>query len=104
MEPGSPEWKARRAQLLTDELGQPLRWFYISFADDDSFRGAVIVKAPGEAHAIQASHRLGINPGGQAAIFKVPDGAPVPPAAVNRLLSKRDLEVLFGADTLVHPT
>ena len=102
MEPGSPEWKARRAQLLTDELGQPLRWFYISFADDDSFRGAVIVKAPGEAHAIQASYRLGINPGGQAAIFAVPDGAPVPPAAVNRLLSEEDLRGFF--DDLVHPT
>jgi hypothetical protein len=101
MEPGSPEWKARRAQLLTDELGQPLRWFYLSFADDDGFHGAVIVEARGEAHALQQCHRLGINPGGQVALFAVPEDAPLPDAAKNRLLSKEDLERIFGE--LVHP-
>lgn len=101
--PGSPEWKARRAQILTDELCRPPRWFYLSFADDDGFRGAAIVEAPGEAHAIQLTHTLGINPGGQVAMFAVPDGAPVPDAAKNRLLSKRDLDRLFGAKNMVHP-
>ena len=103
MEPGSPEWKARRAQILTDESGKPLRWFYISFADDERFYGAVIVEAPGEAHALQLTHELGINPGGEAAIFAVPDGAPVPDGAKNRLLSKRDLEHVFGAENMRHP-
>jgi hypothetical protein len=104
MEPGSPEWKARRAQILTDELTEPLRWFYLSFADDERFRGAVIVEAHGVAHAIELTHKLGINPSGEVAVFEVPEGAPLPPdAAKNRLLSKRDLDRLFGAENMVHP-
>jgi hypothetical protein len=99
VEPGSPEWKARRAQILTDELGQPLRWFYLSFAGDDRFNGAVIVEAPGEMHALERVHKLGISPGGQVAIFAVPEGKHVPDAAKNRLLSKTDLERLLGPVT-----
>lgn len=96
IEPGSPEWQARRAQILTDESANPPRWFYLSFADDDQFLGAAIVEAVGEMHAIEYAHRLGINPGGQVAVWTVPEGAPVPDAAKNRLLSKRDLEALLG--------
>jgi hypothetical protein len=102
-EPGSPEWKARRAQILTDELSQPLRWFYLSFADDDGFRGAAIVEAHGPAHALQLTHRLGINPGGEIATWEIPEGAPLPDAAKNRLLSKEDLDRLYGAHNMVHP-
>lgn len=103
LKPGSPEWKARRAQLLTDELSQPLRWFYLSFADDDGFRGAIIVNARGEMHAVQRCHDLGINPGGQVAIFDIPDGAPRPEGVEDRLLSKRDLDRIFGAENMEHP-
>jgi hypothetical protein len=99
MEPGSPEWKARRAQNLTEESGKPLRWFYLSFADE-RFLGAAIVEAPGELHAIEITHRLGINPGGEVAVFAVPEGKPVPDEAKWRLLSRQDLERVFGADTV----
>jgi hypothetical protein len=102
-EPGSPEWKARRAQILTDELSQPLRWFYLSFADDDGFRGAVIIEARGQAHALQATHKLGINPGGQVMTWEIREGAPLPEAVKNRLLSKEDLDRLYGSENMVHP-
>jgi len=91
-------WKT---QILTDELNQPLRWFYLSFAVDDRFYGAAIVEAPGEAHAIQRTHQLGINPGGEVAIFAVPDGAPLPEAAKNRLLSKSDIETIWPARSIL---
>ena len=94
-EPGSPEWQARLAQLLTDELSEPLRWFYLSFADEQ-FRGAVIVEAQGFTHAIKLAHKLGINPGGQVMSHEIPAGAKIPEEAKNRLLSKSDLERLFG--------
>jgi hypothetical protein len=98
-EPGSPEWKARRAQILTDELSQPLRWFYLSFADDQAFRGAAIVEAHGPAHAMELTHRLGINPGGQVAAWELPEqiAATLPAEAKNRLLNKPELERLFDA-------
>ncbi len=102
-EPGSPEWKARRAQILTDELSQPLRWFYLSFADDKGFLGAAIVETCGEMHAIELAHTLGINPGGEVMVFEVPEGAPLPEAAKNRLLSKNELDRLYGAHNMVHP-
>ena len=102
-EPGSPEWKARRAQLLTDELSQPVRWFYLSYADDDGFLGAVIVEARGPVHAFELAQRLGINPGGEVAAWEVPAELPPPAEATNRLLSKHDLDRLFGADHMVHP-
>jgi hypothetical protein len=101
--PGSPEWKARKAQLLTDELGQPPRWFYLSFATEHKFLGAVVVEAIGPMHALQRVHELGLNPGGQVLTFEVPDGAPLPDAAKNRLLSKEDLDRLYGTDDMVHP-
>jgi hypothetical protein len=97
MEPGSPEWKARRAQILTDELNHPLRWFYLSFADEHRFRGAAIVCAPGEAHAIELTVRLDINPGGEVAVYAIPDEAlPLPEEAKNRLLSLDDIARLLG--------
>jgi hypothetical protein len=101
-EPGSPEWKARRAQILTDELSQPLRWFYLSYADDDGFRGALILEAHGEMHAIELAQRLGLSPGGQVVVWEVPEdvAATLPAAAKGRLLSKPDLERLFGEKTV----
>jgi hypothetical protein len=100
--PGSPEWQARYAQLLTDELSQPLRWFYLSFADEQ-FLGAALVEAQGFAHAIKLTHKLGINPGGEVLSHEVPTSVKIPEEAKNRLLSKSDLERFFGPVRKVDP-
>jgi len=96
-EPGSPEWKARRAQILTDELRQPLRWWYLSYADDDGFRGGLLLEAHGELHAIELAQRLNLSPGGQVLILEVPSEVAVTlqDESKGRLLSKPELERLF---------
>jgi hypothetical protein len=96
-EPGSPEWKARKAQMLTDELGQPLRWFYLSFANEHEFFGAVVVEAIGPAHALQRAHQLGVNPGGSVMTFEVPELAlPIDVEATNRLLTLEEIKRYLG--------
>lgn len=97
LKPGSAEWKARRAQILTDESQQPLRWFYLSFVNENGFAGAAIVEAKGMAHAIEKAHALGINPGGEVAGCEVPQDALIPEQAKNRLLSLNELKDIFGA-------
>lgn len=90
---------------------------WLSFADDDGFRGVVIIEITDEdivlakaeiderfpqhldgaelpAAAIRKTHRLGINPGGQVLAFHVPDGYPLPSGCTDRLLLKPELEKL----------
>jgi len=98
VEPGSPAWKARRAQILTDELRQPLRWFWLSFADDEQFLGGALIEAHGPMHAMEQSHKLGISPGGECviAVGDLPPSAVLPDSAKNRLLSEAEIEGYFG--------
>jgi hypothetical protein len=57
--------QARMKQLLAEELEQKERWYYVSFAAEEGFRGAAIVRAHGVTTAIMRTHALDINPGGQ---------------------------------------
>lgn len=95
IEPGSLEWHARRNRLLADEASQPEQWWYLSFATKEKgWLGAVIVKARGMTTAIQLSHRMGINPGGEVGAQLCPVDPPA--AAQYRLLDKADLDLYFG--------
>lgn len=51
----------------------PLLW--LSFADDDKFRGVVITEAEDVGEATQKLYRLGVNPGGQVLCFQIPPHA-----------------------------
>lgn len=74
-----------------------MTWWWLSFADGrrargDQFLGGVYVRADNMIAAVNAAHRLGINPGGEV---QGVDLDHVPPAdAQNRLLSKDDMERL----------
>lgn len=71
--------------------------FYISFADDQrgGFLGACIVSAADHRSAEARSRQLGIHPGGEALIFKIPgDAVPYPKDA---LLSSEDMARIDGA-------
>lgn len=68
---------------------------YVSYADDDGFRGAVLVEAADIVEACWRARALGISPGGQALGFGPFEGQP--PHPMNRLLSK---EELVGGKTL----
>jgi hypothetical protein len=90
---------ARVAKLLAEEKDLPTKWWYISFADDDGFLGGVVIKGKGFTSAIMASHRLGINPGGEAMGIEIPPDHEPPESAVGRLLSRAEVESFFGPGT-----
>ena len=92
--------KARRDKLLREEATQPEAWWWLSFADDDGFRGAVLTRARGFTSAVQKTHDLGINPGGECRGWDLPDDViaehPGPTRYADRLLSKQDIDEKFG--------
>lgn len=66
--------------------------WYISFADEDGFRGATVVEAFSSQAALAVASERGLNPGGQAGILPVPE--PMPPLALsylNRLVGEDEL-------------
>lgn len=65
-------------------------WWYLSFADE-VFRGACVVQADDLIPAVQLSHRLGCNPGGQVMGVPIPEGFLPGPEYRNRLLAKADV-------------
>ncbi len=102
-EPGSPAWLKRRAELLERESHGPLRWWWLSFADDDKggFLGAAIVQARGFTSAVQQAHLLHINPGGQVAGWEIaPESDALTERFRNRLLTREEAESIGqGAKT-----
>lgn len=91
------EKNARIARLRREELAHgQIAWWFLTFGGEDGFRGACFVKAFGMIDAIEQSHFLGINPGGNVGAGKVSPEMSVPEAAVKRLLSKDDLIRYFG--------
>lgn len=83
------------AQALALEAHHPEHWLWLSFADPEKprgqqFLGVVITQAKGLGHAIQKTHALGINPGGEIQAYQV-DPANYNPAHFDKLLSFEDL-------------
>lgn len=67
--------------------------YWISFIDEEkpkgqAFIGVAIVRAPSIDDAIKESHRLGVNPGGQAMVIRVPE---LYAGYTNRLMSKEEI-------------
>lgn len=95
-------WKARRDKLLKEEASQPESWWWLSFAGDEGFIGAILTKANGFISAVQKTHTLGINPGGEVKGAQLPDEIMDTPtgrkhiALADRLLSKSDIETKLG--------
>lgn len=72
--------------------------YYISFATDDEFLGAVFTQGDGPHAVLERLARLGINPGGEALVIEVPDEglSDVPMDVLDVLLSRIVLEELTG--------
>ena len=49
--------------------------WWLSFADDDGFLGGCFIEAADMLDAVTKTHRLGINPGGEAMGAELPNGA-----------------------------
>lgn len=100
-EPGGVEWHRRVSAHLRQEESQPYRWWYLSYADDTGFRGAVVVRARGFIGATMLANSLRISPGGEC---RGQDFRPecVPAAHLtNRLLTMEDLKREFGEENVV---
>jgi len=71
-----------------------MSYFYLSFATDAGFLGATVVEARDAEDAIAVATALGLNPGGEAAIFEVPPEALDEPdlkALIGRLASREEM-------------
>jgi hypothetical protein len=66
-------WKARRDKIIKEELAQPEHWWWLSFADESGFLGAVLTRAHGFVTAVTKTHMLGVNPGGEVRGMEIPD-------------------------------
>lgn len=82
--------------LLEEELNKPLQWFYLSFADDSGFRGAVIVEARGITSALLRCNVLGVNPHGQVMGLAIGEWPSHLSTEIReRVLSKDELNSIF---------
>lgn len=73
---------------------KPIPYQWLSFAEN-GFLGVVILRARNGGEAVDIAWRLGINPGGEAACWTMPESWSVPDEAVGKLLSRADCERLF---------
>jgi hypothetical protein len=89
-----PLTEDRVLEILEEEASQPAGWWYLSFADDDGFRGGVFVWAQGFATAITVTRALKINPGGQVMGVPALDDWMPPEKYQHRLLTLAELSQL----------
>jgi len=102
------EREARKQQLLEEEKresGGKTSLFYLSFSDG-RFLGAIWTRALGSMHAIVRTHQLGINPGGEVMIVKipadVPDSALPPSAYYDRLVDLETMKRILPGEEFGH--
>lgn len=94
--PGSKAWRKSVAKMLIDELEQPMRWHYCSFAND-KFLGALFIEGCGITDISIKTWMLGINPGGEMMCIELPKDANIPTEQYrNRLLTRKELEEAAG--------
>jgi hypothetical protein len=99
---GKPGYREREEVTMT--------WYWCSFADEE-FLGAVIVEGKPEpdldpGDLCKKCWRLGINPGGEVAIFEIDDeiAERIPKPYLNTLLTLsqcQGLDALMGGDGLI---
>lgn len=83
----------RALELVGEEvLNNPLRLWYLSYADEESFRGAFYVLAFGPMSAVMRVQALGESPGGEVLTIEVPRDKQPPHEYWNRLLTKEDVQ------------
>lgn len=83
----------RRTRLIAEESRRALGWFYLSFAAEDGFLGAIIVWAHGILTAVERASDLGMNPGGDVLCCPIPRQhlRRVPADLRHRLLSEAEV-------------
>jgi len=72
------------------------RWWYLSYAGDDGFHGACIVRGQEIVTAAQEAHRLRISPGGQVLGSEIPDEELPEESFRERLLTEADVKACWS--------
>jgi hypothetical protein len=85
------ERQKRIAEYLAKETSEPALWWHLSFADDTGFLGVTIIQARGMITAVQLSHALGVNPGGEVQANTVDLCVPPPDAIHGKLVTDKKL-------------
>ena len=65
------------AMAVEEAKDGTMEWWWLSFADENGFRGAVLMKAVGFSTALLSTKALDINPGGEVKGFVLPTGTAV---------------------------
>ena len=87
------EFDKRLVALASEEISRDV-WggFYLSWADEEHWLGGAYVLAYGPITARLRCQTMGINPGGQCLIIKLPDTTPMPLEKYrNRLLTREEI-------------
>lgn len=80
------------ADVIKNNMIKKISIWWLSFRDNGGrFQGVVMVRAYGLAQAIDITHSLGINPGGEVQAHVVTD-RDIRPELLNRLLSEDELK------------
>lgn len=84
-----------RARREAEVAAGNLRWFYVSFADEERFYGGVHIKAYGPVDAHIQTFELKLNPvKGSVMLIATPPGWEPPEWARDRLLSEEEVNRL----------
>lgn len=69
-------------------------WYYMSFANNEEFLGALIIEADNEFDMMIKSHLSGHNPGGEIQFLTIPEEAidKLPDKYKDRLLTREEVE------------
>ena len=78
-----------------------MAYWWLSFAESESFRGVAVVRAVDAASALARTRELGINPGGYVGLFAIPTMVPPPAELLDHLVADRgrlaELELSWAA-------
>lgn len=85
-------WETVEFENIYAQTERPSEAYWLSFADDDGFRGAVIIHATEFTEAVMQASLRGLNPHGEVAGMKIPAAvaATIPEGWKYRLLSREE--------------
>lgn len=91
------EFADRIKQAIEAEENNSLATWYLSFADENGWKGAIVVDAKGAASAIDLVNKAEINPGGSVMEIQLnPENAIKAASSMNRLLNMADCQSIWG--------
>lgn len=81
-------------EIIAKREKRPATAFWLSFADETGFKGAVIVHAENFMTALMEANVRGINPHGECRGLEIPEEKTqhIPESWKNRILSRKDCE------------